>query len=82
MMKRDEREKAESCWNKAYDSENLFILLERCAAMPATIRFWCSERIRLGLNGPTEAQISEALGQAQLIESHRAIGGKDAPTRP
>ena len=38
MIKRDETDYSESCWNKARDNERLFVLLARDVAAPAAIR--------------------------------------------
>jgi len=71
MQKALEIATVDSCWNKAAQYEQVFVLLERDPAMPATIRFWCEERIRLGKNEPNDHQISEALQQAAVIEIER-----------
>lgn len=68
MMKKDEIADLKSCWNKAGDMETVFVLLERDAATPSTIRFWVSERIRLGLNVAADDQIVRALATASVIE--------------
>lgn len=71
MIKRDEIEDSESCFNKAADSERLFILLARDPATPAAIRAWVNERIRLGKNTPGDSQVCEALECAALMEMER-----------
>ena len=48
MIKRDEIEHAQSCFNKAQDGERLFVMLARDPAAPVAIRAWIDERIRLG----------------------------------
>jgi hypothetical protein len=60
MRKRDELTDPTSCISRARDDEWTFVLLERDAAAPATVRFWIEERIRLGKNSPTDPQIIEA----------------------
>ena len=72
MLKIDEIADPKSCLNIAKDSERVFVLLGRDIAAPDTIRFWCSERIRLGKNLTTDAQITEALECASLMEKERA----------
>jgi len=72
MIKRDEIEHTESCFNKAHDGERLFVLLARDPAAPVAIRAWVAERIRLGKNGPDDAQILEAIECANLMEMERA----------
>lgn len=72
MIKRDEIEDTESCFNKAQDGERLFVLLARDPAAPVAIRAWIAERIRLGKNTALDAQIREANECAQLMELERA----------
>lgn len=69
MRKHDELIKG--CMAKARDDEMTFVLLGRDAASPATIRFWVSERIRLGKNQPDDVQIVEALECARTMEAER-----------
>lgn len=71
MLKRDEIEYTESCFNKAHDDERLFVLLARDPAAPVAIRAWIAERIRLAKNAPGDAQIVEALDCADLMEAER-----------
>lgn len=71
MRKRHELSHPSSCLSKATDDEMLFVLLARDAASPATIRFWIQERIRLGKNKATDAQIMEAEQCAVTMESER-----------
>lgn len=78
MLKRNERDDANSCWNKAAEDERLFVLLGRDPAAPAIIRAWCAERIRLGLNSRTDSQILSAESAANLMELERAERAKSA----
>lgn len=71
MKKRDELSNPASCLNHATDDERLFVLLARDVASPATIRFWCAERVRLGKNGWGDDQIVEALNCAASMEIER-----------
>ena len=71
MIKRDEIEDTNSCFNKATDGERLFVLLARDAAAPVAIRAWIDERIRLGKNAPDDAQILEAIECASLMDLER-----------
>ena len=71
MIKRDEFECDDSCFNKARDNERLFVLLARDAAAPVAIRAWVEERIRLRKNTATDPQIVEALECARLMEIER-----------
>lgn len=68
MIKRDEISDKNSCFNKTRIDELVFVVLERDVAAPATIRFWCSERIRLGKNKPDDEQIIKALRDADSME--------------
>jgi hypothetical protein len=67
MLKAEELRNPNSCLNKALDGEMIFVLLERDAATPATIRFWAQERIRLGKNLATDEQIIHALEDADRM---------------
>lgn len=69
MRKKHEIARSDSCWNKATDDEILFVLLERDAAAPETIRFWARKRIELGLNKPDDIQIRNAMQTAMMIET-------------
>lgn len=71
MLKQDEVEYTESCFNKARDDERLFVLLSRDPAAPVAIRAWVKERIRIGKNTPGDAQIVEALDCAERMERER-----------
>ena len=71
MIKRDEIEDQESCFNKAHEGERLFVLLARDPAAPAALRAWIAERIRLGKNTPDDDQIREAHECAKLMEIER-----------
>ena len=68
MTKIEERENPKSCFSKALERERMFILLERDAATPATIRFWAQTHVQLGKNKITDAQIVDALALAEDIE--------------
>lgn len=71
MIKRDEIEYSESCFNKARDNERLFVMLARDVAAPVAIRAWVAERIRLDKNKSDDPQIVEALECARLMEIER-----------
>lgn len=72
MLKRDEIDHTESCFNRARDNERLFVLLARDPAAPVAIRAWIAERVRLGKNTWGDAQVAEALSCADLMEAERA----------
>ncbi len=71
MIKRDEINTLNSCFNKAHDGEHLFILMSRDPAAPVAIRAWIAERLRLGKNAPGDEQIREAFESASLMEFER-----------
>lgn len=71
MKKRDELTNDRSCMSRARDDEWTFVLLGRDAAAPATVRFWVSERLRIGKNTPSDAQIIEAIVCADAMEAER-----------
>ena len=72
MIKRDVIESPRSCFNTAYDQEQLFVLLARDPAAPVAIRAWIAERLRLGRNKPGDEQIREAYECATLMELQRS----------
>ena len=71
MVKLEELSNPKSCMSRAGDHEMTFVLLARDAAAPKTIRFWVSERIRLGKNDARDNQILEALHCANFMEQQR-----------
>ena len=78
MLKHDEINEPQSCWNKARDGERVFVLLGRDVAAPAAIRAWCSWRISEGKNVASDPQIVEAFEYARLMEIDQL---RDAPSR-
>jgi hypothetical protein len=68
MRKKDELTKEHTCMQHAHAEEMVFVLLSRDAAAPAAIRAWVAERLRLGKNTETDAQIVEALECARVME--------------
>ncbi len=71
MLKSDELHRPDSCLNKAFPDERLFVLLARDPAAPETIRYWVDLRLRLGKNKPKDPQIVEAWECANLMERER-----------
>lgn len=69
MLKADELGNPNSCMNRARDDEDLFVLMGRDIAAPATIRFWCTQRVTLGKNEASDTQIREALACASRMEA-------------
>lgn len=74
MRKRDELTNPDSCMGRARPSEMMFVLLGRDLAAPGAIRAWIAERIRLGKNQPSDAQILEAERCAQIMEAEHGDG--------
>ena len=72
MKKYFERARPDSCWNKAKEDETVFCLLGRDKAAPAAIRYWCMERIRMGLNKPEDSQMIYAIACARNMEIENA----------
>lgn len=68
MRKRDELSKPQTCMQSAHPMEMTFVLLGRDAAAPVAIRAWVAERIRIGKNAESDAQILEALECAATME--------------
>jgi hypothetical protein len=71
MEKGNEYANPLSCFNKAHPNEQLFVLLGRDMAAPATIRAWAAARIALGLNHEGDIQIQVALRTAVIMERER-----------
>lgn len=68
MRKKDELSRENTCMRLAHPDEMTFVLLGRDAAAPAAIRAWIAERVRLGKNAESDAQIVEAIAYAQTME--------------
>ena len=61
MLKHLEVSLPDSCLNKAFDNEIIFVLLQRDRAAADTVRYWAKRRIELCLNSPDDPKIVEAL---------------------
>ena len=68
MRKREEATRPDSCLNKAFENEMLFVLMGRDPAAPVAIRAWIAERIRLHRNSPSDGQILNAIVCAEIME--------------
>lgn len=68
MTKTQELADPNSCFNKAREDEEMFVLLARDKATPNTVRYWVNERITLGLNKPDDPKIVSALAFAARLE--------------
>lgn len=71
MKKEDEQNQRDSCLNKAYADEYIFVILARDPAAQAAIRAWTIERIKLGLNDPVQAQLVEAFDLSVQMQIQR-----------
>lgn len=74
MTKAENLADPNSCWNKARDDEHVFVLLERDAATPGTIRDWVRRRWDLRKNEPGDRQTTTALYEADEIEAKQHGG--------
>jgi hypothetical protein len=63
----DEINNPNSCFNKAADTEMLFVLLGRDIVAADTIEHWCDLRIKNGKNQFEDKQIQDALECAEVI---------------
>ena len=68
MRKIDEAHDPNSCFNRAKSDEMVFVLLGHDVAAPRAIRAWTEERILRGKNVWTDAQIQNALRDAETME--------------
>ena len=68
MRKKDELSLEHTCMQHAHPEEMTFVLLSRDAAAPVAIRAWVAERLRLGKNVETDAQVVGALACAETME--------------
>ena len=57
MIKREELVNPGSCLNKAREDEMVYCIIGHDPALPAALRAWIAERIRLGKNKPDDQQI-------------------------
>lgn len=71
MIKEDELTSPNSCLNRAFPTEMVFVLLARDAAAPVAIRAWVSERLRLRKNKLEDQQIKDALFCAESMDRQR-----------
>ena len=74
MTKSENLANPNSCWNKALDDEEVFILLARDRAAVVAISAWMEERHKLGLNSATDPQILSTAVSIQKMEEQRLEG--------
>lgn len=68
MIKSEERDNPDSCWNKANEGEIVFVLLERDPSMSGTIRDWAWRRIKMGIDTADSPKIISALKLADFLD--------------
>lgn len=71
MKKYRELSDVNSYFNKADDTEMIFVLLARDICAPTIIRKWCELRVTQGKNIWEDDQIEEALITANIMESQQ-----------
>jgi hypothetical protein len=64
----------ESCFNRAKETEMVFVLLGRDRVAPWVIRLWCIGRCLIGKNKWNDRQIQDALWCAKLMQRERNEG--------
>ncbi len=76
MRKQDELSRKDTCMAHAHPQEMTFVLLGRDVAAPFAFRAWADERVRLGKNTETDAQIVEARACADTMteEGRKWVG--------
>jgi hypothetical protein len=72
MTRLEELTNPNSCFNKADATELLFVLLEHDVAAPTTVRYWCTQRVKMGKNTWNDPQITEAMEWANTAEKNNA----------
>lgn len=60
-----------SCWNRAGDGEEVFILLGRDPAAPEAVRAWAHARLVQRKNTLKDEQIQSALKWADAVEKNQ-----------
>jgi hypothetical protein len=71
MTKIEEINNPNSCLNKGLDTELKFVIRETDIVAPEIVREWCRLRILKGRNNQHDAQITEAMRWADLVEYRR-----------
>ena len=66
MTKANEKVDENSCLNRAYDDEPLFILRAKDPLFCNLINIWIEARVKYGLNSPYDNKIQEARNIMQL----------------
>lgn len=82
-MRKKDLSKEHTCMHHAHAEEMVFVLLSRDIAAPVAVRAWVAERLRLGKNVETDAQIVDALECARVMETEGRLwaGPKDSAAR-
>ncbi len=82
MLKAHEQSNPNSCWNKAEDTERLFVLLARDVAAPLTILCWIIFRVIFGKNKLFDPQVQEAWDCAMKMQMNRPSPSPTIPEEP
>lgn len=73
MLRREELARNESCINRAYDHEMVFVLLARDRVAPWAVRAWCLLRVLTRKNRWADRQIQEALVCAKEMGAQKPL---------
>lgn len=77
MLKHEEASDPDSCWNKADDNEEVFVLLGRDIATPMAIMRWIEMRVLYQKNKASDMQIQGAYAiTKRLIKKNKEKEGK------
>jgi hypothetical protein len=71
--KRENIDDPNSCWNKARDDEQVFILLGRDEQMAGTIRDWADRRIAAGVDTDSSPKILSARRLADDLDRAKVV---------
>lgn len=71
MRKLEEEHNRNSCWNKAYDFEFIFVLLARDPSAVVAVEAWIEDRISIGKNKPDDEKIQDARRWIEDVKAER-----------
>ncbi len=72
MLKKDERDLPDSCFNKAADDEMIFVLKESDPSFRRTVQFWADHRVANGHNKRDDEKIASAL---RIVDNAKRVEG-------
>ena len=67
MTKAEELADPNSCWNRAKDDQQVFVLVDHDPAFSGGIFLWAMLRIMYGCNEMTDAKVQTALAEARHV---------------